>query len=343
MKRVASMRISLLLLILAAMTLPACGESGSSDGDRAGSGDQNAPVRSDGDPTELVIAFQKQTDAAKIVPVAEDVAAFLSKELGMPVRFEVPLDYNMAIQSLIGNTSHVAYLDSYNYLKARKEAPVEIIAAELREDAKGNMRADYDSIFVVREDSPLKTFEDLKSNAKDLKFAITNYSSTSGYLMPMRRFVKEGMLKPAADLDNIFKEVINGGNYAGALQSVLIGQADVCAVSFYTVEGESALRYLKQDEIDRVRILSRTPGVPTHLIAARSDLSDGLKKGIQDALLKLSDEKPELLADVYGAKKLSKVSGDDHVQAAVEALEAIGMTADDFLRGESVKKFSEDE
>jgi ABC-type phosphate/phosphonate transport system substrate-binding protein len=83
--------------------------------------------------------------------------------------------------------------------------------------------------------------------------------------------------------------------------------------------------YLPAEQRQRLRILARTPGVPTHVISIRGDLSEELKARVKSALLKLSQEQGELLEDVYGTARFVEVDEAAHVAASVEALEYLGI------------------
>jgi phosphonate transport system substrate-binding protein len=284
------------------------------------------------DPQKLVFVFQKQKDPASLKEHSEKVAQFLTKELDMPVSTLVPLEYSASVQALASKTADIAYTDSIPYLIARREAGATILLAEQREDATGAMRTDYDSIFVVPADSPYKSMEDIKANAKNIRIAFTSRTSTSGYVMAYRRLVNEGILKPKQDPKDVFKSVDYSGSYTLALEAVASGRADICAVSFYTLEGPKAGLYLPEETRNKLRVLTRTTGVPTHVIIARGGISNDLKTKITDALLKLSKEQPELLGDVYGAKSFVKVDPDKHVQATVEAFEYLGIDPKTFTK-----------
>jgi ABC-type phosphate/phosphonate transport system substrate-binding protein len=96
-------------------------------------------------------------------------------------------------------------------------------------------------------------------------------------------------------------------------------------VSDYVLEGPKVDTYLKPEQREKLRILGRTDGVPTHLICARDGLSDELKKKVKDALLQIAKDQPELLADVYGASNFREVDGQQHVQQAIDAIDFIGL------------------
>ncbi len=277
------------------------------------------------DPAELTFIFQKQKDPTKIQADADTLAKTLSDKIGIPVKAVVPGDYSASVQAIVSKKADFAYVSSLPFMLARRDGNASLLLAEVRKDAAGKERTDYSSIFVVPKDSPLQSVDELLKKTKDLRIAFTSPTSTSGYIMPYYRFVKEGILEKRADPKTIFKSVAFGGSYTQALEQVLNGRADVACVSDYVLEGPKVDTYLKPEQREKLRILGKTDGVPTHLICARDGLSDELKKKVKDALLKISEEKPELLADVYGASTFREVDGRQHVQQAIDAIDFIGL------------------
>jgi phosphonate transport system substrate-binding protein len=286
-------------------------------GAREATGDAEPRTEEVAMPERLVFAFQKQKDPQSVREDADRVARFLSEELGIPVEVHVPASYGASVQALVSNQAQVGYLSAVPFLLARQESPMKLLLAEVR-----NGRTDYDSIFVVRRDTSRQTVADLKG----AKMAFTSATSTSGYVMPFSRLVNDGLLEKGQEPKEFFGETRFAGGYDRALLAVLNGQADVCAVSDYTMEGPKADVYLNADQRDQLRILDRTGGVPTHLICVRGDLPASLQDRIRQALLKLSQEQPELLADVYGASEFREVDEDQHLRSAVQALQNTGLS-----------------
>lgn len=264
---------------------------------------------------QLIFLFQKQKDPALIKDVADKLASELSRGIGVSVRAQIPLDYSAALQAIRHGTADVAYLDSISFLLAEESS--EILLAEERADAEGKYRTEYDSLFLVRKESPLKSMEDLKAKAKDLTIVYTSPTSTSGYIFPLMRFAKEGIDK------NSFKRVAFGGSYAQAIERVASGLGDVACVSSYAFEGTKP--HVAKETADKLRVLARTPGVPTHIIVARKSLSPELKSKIKETLLKLSAEHSDLFLDVYGAARFKEVDPQQHVSASREAIRLSGV------------------
>ncbi len=274
-------------------------------------------------PDRLVFAFQRQADPRQVQEKAENLAAILSDELGIPVEVLIPASYGASVQAVVSNRAQVAYLSSIPFLLAREEAPVELLLAEVRDE-----RTEYDSIFVVAKDSPYETIEDLRG----ARMMWTSATSASGYVFPYSRLVREGYLDRGEDPAQFFGRINYAGGYDRALEAVLRGQADVCAVSYYTMEGDRADLYMSEENREQLRVLERTPGVPTHLLSVRSDLPEDLREDLRRVLLEISEEQPELFADVYGAASFKAVEEDEHVKMAVEALENTGLGAGRLVR-----------
>lgn len=314
--RTIALAFMLLTALATPAVLPACSERPSPD--------------AAADPEGLVFLFQRQRDPEQTRASADAAAEFLSERLGVPVRAVVPGDYGASVQALVSEQADVAYVSSLPFLLARRDADARILVAEVRADARGVDRTDYDSVWVVRADSDLQSMADVAERASDLRVAFTSRTSTSGFVFATLRLVRDGVMQPGQDAAGVFNAVTHAGGYTQALREVLADRADLAAVSFYTVEGPTADVYTTDEERSNLRILARTPGVPTHLVCVRGGISETLSERIADALIQLSDERPDLLANVYGATRFQRVDENEHIKGAVEAMEAVGLPVDGF-------------
>jgi phosphonate transport system substrate-binding protein len=285
---------------------------------------ENLIAKSD-QPEKITVILQKQKDPSRLKSEAERLANALGDKLKVKATSSVPLDYSAPVQALISKTADVAYLDSVNYLLAARDGGAEILLVEQRPDSNGQIRTDYDSVFVVAKDSQIKDFKDMLTRAKDLRIAFTSPTSTSGYLFPYKRLVEEGLIKSGQQVDTAFRRVSFAGSYAQALQEVASGRADVCAVSNYAIEGHAAITYLPEKELNKLKILERNPGVPTHVIAVRAGLSTDFKERLKESLLDISKENPEIFSDVYGTASFTEVDGKLHTAATTKALELLNI------------------
>jgi phosphonate transport system substrate-binding protein len=283
-------------------------------------------------PPELVVLFQRQKDPAAIKASADKVADYLGAKLNRKVTVVVPGDYAASVQALVSERADVAYLSSLPYLLARRDAGAKLLLAETRAGPQGALKTSYDSVFVVRKDSPLKTWADVRRESKKLRMAFTSSTSTSGYVFPYARLVQEKWLKPGAKPDTVFAQTMFAGGYTQALEQVVAGRADIAAVSDYTMEGPKADVYLDGAKRADLRIISRTPGVPTHVLAVRKGLDAKLIAQLRTALIQLAKDYPALLSEVYGAQGLAVVKETAHVQATISAIKATQLPIDGLVK-----------
>ncbi|MBK7961956.1 MAG: phosphate/phosphite/phosphonate ABC transporter substrate-binding protein [Bdellovibrionales bacterium] len=270
----------------------------------------------------LVFSFQKQKNPEDLKKSSSTMSEQLSKKLNHKIEVLIPTSYGTTAQGLISNKVHVAYMDSLPFILASKETGLDIIAVEKR-----NNKTQYDSIFIVKKDSLIKSLKDLKGK----KMAFASQTSTSGYLFPFKRLLEEKLLSIPQDLNNFFSHILYAGGYDKAMLAVLNGQADAAAVSDYAFEGAKADLYLTADQRNKLRILTRTPGVPTHLIAVSKVVPEALRAQIQKALLEIANENPDMLSSVYGAAQLVKPQGE-HTRGTAEALTQTGLTPSEFVK-----------
>lgn len=275
------------------------------------------------DPETIVFSFQKQKNPDELRKAIEQLKPVLEKEIGKKVEVIVPTSYGVSAQGLISGKVHVSYMDSLPYILASKEAELEILAVEKR-----NGRTEYDSLIVVHKDSPIKKLAD----AKGKKMAFTSQTSTSGFLFPVGELVKGKYVKNADNVNSFFSQSVYAGGYDKALAAVANGQADIGAFSDYVLEGTKADLYGTPEIREKVRVLTRISGVPTHLIAAVKSLSPELRAKIQAALLKISQENSQLLSSVYGAAEIVKPAQKNHVEKTMVALKSAGLEANSFVK-----------
>jgi phosphonate transport system substrate-binding protein len=283
---------------------------------------QQAPRLLAQNPKSLTIVFPSRSDSTDLQTKANAVAAFLAKELGMPVNAQVG-DDTAAVEALRANRADVAFLSSRPALKAEKLANSRLYLAEVRKNYSG--RYTYNSVFVVPKNSPLKSKGSAKATLEQLrgkKMAFTSPTSGSGFIFPVGELVKQGFVPNRDRLDNFFGQVSYGGNYSKALQAVLRGQAEVAAVSEYALFPP----YITDEERSQLRILHKISGVPAHGIVIDDDVNPMLREKLINALLKLNKaENVQLLTNLYNSTELVRVDHDRHLRPIREALTNVGI------------------
>jgi phosphonate transport system substrate-binding protein len=270
----------------------------------------------------LTIVFPNRSDSTDLQTKANAVAAFLSKELGIPVTGQIG-DDTAAVEALRANRADVAFLSSRPALKAEQLANARLYLAEVRQNYSG--RYTYSSVFVVPNNSPLKTRNSAKATLEQLrgkKIAFTSPTSGSGFIFPVGELVKQGFVPDRDRLNNFFGQVSYGGDYSKALQAVLRGQAEVATVSEYALFSP----YITPEEKSKLRVLYKIPGVPAHGIAIDDDVPTVDREKIINALLKLNQPaNNQLLRNLYNSTELVRVDHNRHLAPVRDALKSAGI------------------
>lgn len=269
----------------------------------------------------LKIVFPTRSGTTDLQTKAKAVTEFLSKELQQPVE-AVFGDDTAAVEALRANRADVAFLSSRPALKAQQLANARLYLAEVRSTYSGGHT--YKSIFVVAKDSQLKSGQEVStlSQLKGKKIAFTSPTSGSGFIFPVAALVQQKLVPDRDRLNGFFGQVTYGGGYDKALQAVLKGQADVAAVSEYTLGAP----YITAAEASNLRVLYSISGVPAHGVAIDDDVPVATRTKLIAAMLKLNQPaNNQLLRSLYNSTELVKVDHDKHLAPIRIAIQLAGM------------------
>ncbi|MCY7385918.1 MAG: phosphate/phosphite/phosphonate ABC transporter substrate-binding protein [Microcoleus sp. CAN_BIN18] len=263
------------------------------------------------------IVFANRRDATDLQNKANQVAAILSKEIGMPVDAVIG-DETATVEALRANRADVAFLGGRAALKAEQLANARMYLAEVRSDYSGGNT--YDSIFVVRQDSPLRPKGSAKQTLEQLKgkkMAFTSRTSGSGFIFPISELVGQGLVSGPDRLESFFGNVTYGDGYSSALQSVLRGQADVGVVSEYALLPP----WITAAEGKQLRVLQKIPGVPAHGIVIDDRVPAPMREKVINAFMKMNEPaNNQLFRSLYNSQKLVKVDHTRHLGSFRQAL-----------------------
>lgn len=188
-------------LTAAALALPllaACGSSGD-DGD-------------DGD--AITFAAVPAESSSTLESTFENVTALLEEETGKKVEFQNASDYAAVIEGMRAGQIDAASFGPFAYVIAKDSGiDMEPAAAPTHDPDKTPA---YTSLAYVKKGSDIKGLKDLKG--KNVCFV--DKASTSGYLVPMKGIMDEGL-----DMEQDMKQILTGGHDASLL-SLDSGECD---------------------------------------------------------------------------------------------------------------------
>lgn len=271
--------------------------------------------------TQIKIAFATRANATELQAKADKVASLLSREVRMPIAATIA-DETASVEALRTNRVQVAFLSGRAALKAEQLANARMYLAEVRSTYSG--RYTYRSIMVVRKESPLGAKANPKLTLEQLRgrtIAFTSPTSGSGFIFPVAELVKQNLVPSRDRLDAFFNRVTYGNGYSGALQAVLRGQADVAAVSEYTLGAP----YITAEEAKQLRILYSISGVPAHGIVIDDSVPVVVREKLITAMMKLNQPANNpLLRDLYNSTELVRVDHNRHLAPVRDALKRAG-------------------
>ena len=206
-----------------------------------------------------------ESDYTNLISITE-------KLTGLKIETIKVTDYNAAVESMRAGRAHIAWFGGKTYIKAAEIANAEAFAAGVR---PGEVNANYFAYFVVKHDSELKDFKDVKGKI----LALNSIGSTSGDLIPQVELAK---IELSTINKDHFKKVYYAGSHDACLLSVLNEQADVCGMSSRNFE---ARLKDKTFTMEQVRIIHKSSSVPPPPLAYSKNIPLEDRNKIKKAVL----------------------------------------------------------
>ncbi|OHC75498.1 MAG: putative selenate ABC transporter substrate-binding protein [Rhodospirillales bacterium RIFCSPLOWO2_12_FULL_58_28] len=224
-------------------------------------------------------------DEARLRSRFDKVAVYLSKQLGIDVKYVPVKSYGASVAAFMNNQVQLAWFGGLSGVRARVRVPGSEAIAQGEEDPV------FFTYFIANASTGLNEGKDFPEAIKGLTFTFGSKGSTSGRLMP-EYFIRKHFGKSP---DEVFKTVGFSGDHSKTIQLVQSGAYQVGAINYKAWEND-----LKDGKIDpaKVKIIWKTPTYPDYQWSIRSgvdkDFGPGFKDRVAKALLEMKD--PDLLA-----------------------------------------------
>lgn len=244
-------------------------------------------------PTELLRKFK---------PLGE----YLSKQLGMDVKFVPVADYPAVVESLASNRLDMAWLGGFTFVQVHLKDPTATPLVQREQDAQ------FTSKFITA-NPDVKSLADLKGKS----FAFGSISSTSGSLMPRYFMLKEDNIKP----ESYFSRIAYSGAHDATVAWVQAGKVDGGVLNASVWQ-----KLVDAGKVDtnKVKVFATTPTYYDYNWTVRGNLDPALKQKIKAAFLALDPANPEhkAILDLQAASRFIETKPENYVgteQAAREA------------------------
>lgn len=194
----------------------------------------------------------------------------MGKKLGLNVKAFFAPDYAGIIEGMRFDKVDVAWFGNKSAMEAVDRAGGEIFAQTV--DIDGN--PGYWSLLVTHKDSKINSVEDMLKNAKDLVFGNGDPNSTSGFLVPSYYVFAKNNVDPK----KAFKRVLNS-NHQTNLLAAANKQVDVATNN---TENVRRLEQTNPDKVQDIKVIWKSPLIPSDPIVWRTSLDEGMKSKIYD-------------------------------------------------------------
>lgn len=237
-----------------------------------------------------VIPVETQTQTSSTM---DGFAAYASKKLGVPVKIFTATEFIGINNALVAGQIHMAWTSPSAYSGSWLDCKGCVEPLVTAKDKDGNLG--YNSVLIVKSESPYKSFEELKGKS----VARTEPNSASGYLVPTVEFANSG--KP---VDKFFNSPVSGGHTQSVL-GVLQGTYDGAFTWTTKGDGYGQIRTMIDKGLlkrEQIRVIWESNLVPPPPVIVRADLPADLKADLTKLFVELHKEDMTLAEAVAKGK-----------------------------------------
>jgi phosphonate transport system substrate-binding protein len=212
--------------------------------------------------------------------------ADMTKKLGVKVNAFFAPDYAGVIEGMRFRKVDVAWFGNKSAMEAVDRANGEIFVQTVAADGSPG----YWSVLIAHKDNAmLNSVDDVIKHGKELNFSNGDPNSTSGFLVPGYYVFGVNNIDPKT----YFKHTVSGNHEANAL-AVANKQVD-----FATNNTENMAKLEKNfpDKFKELKVIWKSPLIPSDPIVWRKDLTDGDKAKIKQFFLTYGASGPDVDAE----------------------------------------------
>lgn len=241
-------------------------------------------------------------DAKVLSDNSKVLKAYLEAHTPYKFQITIPQSFVAVVESFGTQRADVAAINTYGYYMAHKAYDVEARLTVIRYGL-----ATYQSQFLARADSKIKTLKDLQGK----KMAFVDPASMSGYLLPLKT-LRDKKIEP--------KATVFAMNHDAVVTMIYQGQVDAGATYYSPPQDgqiEDARRLVKlqyPDVEQKVKIIELSEPIPNDPIVFRKEMPEEMKEKICDALLQFvaTPEGKKAMDLMLGATNLKPSSDADY-------------------------------
>ncbi|UCD80269.1 MAG: phosphate/phosphite/phosphonate ABC transporter substrate-binding protein [Desulfobacterales bacterium] len=223
--------------------------------------------------TQIRFGLIPSEDADKLIADSQPFIKELEKNIGLPIKPYVAIDYSAVIEALKSNQLEIAFLGPASYVLAKDKVgcPIDAVARGVMAQTG---KSSYQMYLITQPKSNIYDMQDLKGRT----FAFVDPASTSGNFMPRYVFSRNHI-----DPEKDFKSIYYSGTHQASLIAVKEGKVDAGCIASEVYDLAIERGQMKESD---VRVFYRSQPIPGSPFVVRTnlpqELQDKLRKGFLD-------------------------------------------------------------
>ena len=233
---------------------------------------------------DLIMGVVPQQGPLKLFNIWQPVANYLSKETGIKIRFRTEKSIQKFSETLYKGKYDFVYMSPLNFV---------LVNTKVKYDALARSDKLIRGVLVMKKDATIK---DLKKN--DARILFPSPAAFAATIL-----IKYDLIEKFGFTDKQLENARYVNSHDSVYKGLFRGLGDLGGGI------ERTFNYTDNRPLhQKLHIIHKTKGYPTHPFAARATLSDDIKKKLTKALLKM----PKNLLDRLHMKKLKKVDSGEY-------------------------------
>jgi phosphonate transport system substrate-binding protein len=205
----------------------------------------------------------------------------MNKKTGLHVKAFFATDYAGIIEAMRFNKVQIGYFGNASAMEAVDRANGEVFVKSVNANGVGG----YYSLLITNVNSRFKTLDDVFKDTKDVNLGWGDPNSTSGTLVPGYYLLAKHGLSATSDS---FKTVLPSSHEANLL-AVINNKIDVATNNTQELD---RLQLQHPDKFAQVRVLWKSPLIPTDPLVYRKDLPQATKDKLRDFFVNYAKTDP---------------------------------------------------
>ncbi|MEW6446352.1 MAG: phosphate/phosphite/phosphonate ABC transporter substrate-binding protein [Pseudomonadota bacterium] len=264
-----------------------------------------SPPQACENPNPMRFSLIPRTDLARQMEEHRPLIQYLEKALGRKVVVIQSSSYSTVIEGLLAGSIDLASMGPASYALARNRD--ESITPFVTWTIQGGVfvkpgSATYNSLLIVRHDSPFRDIADLKGRSVSL----TDPASTSGGVLPRAEFSAQ----TGVPLEEYFDRVTYSGSHDRSIDTVKKGYADAAFVASEHLDNVIRRGGIEASE---VRVLWQSRPIPHDPFVYRGKLCPELRERIREIFLSDAPAIRVMLGNLK-AERFAPVGDEDYIQ-----------------------------